>query len=1150
MTNGRGAMAKNRVLSPLPALADEQATASQPNSQIRLSASAGTGKTQVLSARVLRLLLNGNRPESILCLTFTKAGAAEMADRIHERLGAWVTMKGGDLAKDLKSLGESHGPEALSEARALFAKVLDARGSGLRIQTIHGFCQTLLGSFPAEAGLPPGFRPIEGREEELLFSKALADMVENAERDGRMGEIDRLKSTAKRLSEDATRSFLRNCARHPDEMEAIGPGVEAKVRAWLGLYEADVEAIVEAGCADGGFDVAGLARIKALNIEWGTKRAQEKIDAINGWTKLPVKDRVRSLDLIHSVWATTAGEPKTTGKGWAPQTEDYPPLVAAQFAHFSGLIALRQLADTAQAIADALRVGKAYAEAYALAKRAAGVVDFNDLIRSTVVLLKKPGIGDWVKFKLDQSIDHVLVDEAQDTNADQWDIVKALSGDFFAGAGAKGEGVRTIFAVGDFKQAIFGFQGTDPREFERATTHFADAAQAVGQEFHKLSLGLSYRSTQPILSVTDQILTMLGHDAFGLPSEPSPHRSSIIGSGTVTLLPPVMSVPDADEEKPGDDSEDEEAALAPADLVWAGQLAQMIKSWIDGGLRLNNQDRVVEPGDIMVLVRNRGALARLIVSRLYQEDVAVAGIDRLQLGAPIVVQDLLACIRFVLQPEDDLSLACVLVSPLIGWSQAQLYDRAKQRGKKSLWQHLGEHKPAMLLEILNRTDKNTPYQFLESILSDPVFEGRKKLIGRLGDEARDPINELLNAALAFEEQSSPSLQLFLDWFDRGDVEIKRDPSKPDNAVRVMTVHGAKGLQAPVVVLADATSDPEFRTSRELQWKIDDDLTIPLFRPTKIERVGSLTSSAEDQDRRDLEEHWRLLYVAMTRAEEHLFIGGALRPKQIPNGMGPKCWHVQIDAALQNMDTQLEDGARVLRHVEAVKSSKKRGNALEKWSGALPDWATKAAAEESKPPRPLAPSAIEVADAETHPPPSDEMRAAARRGVNLHSLFERLPLVMPDERRHAADRWLENAAGVADPHDRAELIDAAMSVIERPDFAHIFAPDALAEAPLAGVVNGRVIAGAVDRLLVTETEVLVVDFKTGRRVPKSADGVSRHHKAQMGAYAAVLAGMFPGRTIRAALLYTNEAKLIELPWSMLEAHKPNFTETNEQLAIGG
>src|SRR3954470_567254 len=203
----------------LPRLTGNQALASAPDAHVWLSASAGTGKTQVLTARVFRLLLRGVDPGAILCLTFTKAGAAEMAGRISNRLAAWVRMDERDLKKDLFALGEDHlDPRRIAYARTLFAKVLDAPGGGLRIQTIHSFCQGLLAAFPVEAGLMPGFRPLEAREESVLAREALAEMLVEADRRGRTKPIETVGRLSVRLGEGEAENFLRACARAPAAM--------------------------------------------------------------------------------------------------------------------------------------------------------------------------------------------------------------------------------------------------------------------------------------------------------------------------------------------------------------------------------------------------------------------------------------------------------------------------------------------------------------------------------------------------------------------------------------------------------------------------------------------------------------------------------------------------------------------------------------------------------------------------------------------------------------------------------------------------------------------------------------------------------------------------------------------------------------------
>jgi ATP-dependent helicase/nuclease subunit A len=1136
-------MAK-REHSPFPLLKDEQADASHPQAKVWLSASAGTGKTQVLTARVLRLLLRGAAPESILCLTFTKAGAAEMAERIHDRLGQWVRLSGPELFRDLSNLGEAADEAALAYARTLFARVLDARGGGLRIQTIHSFCQSLLGSFPAEAGLIPGFRPIEGREETLLRQSTLAHLVSNAERNGQLGLIERLQALAARLGEDGARAFLGRCAAAPDAMEDLGLGIDARVRRWLGLGDIDPRAMLRDACEEGGYDRVGLETIRAHNLAWNTKTGIGNAEAITDWLMMRPEGRHTHIGDLVDIWTKKDGEPRVIQSGLA-KFPDYAGLIDRQWALFNRLLQLCQLEETAAALSSALTLGQVYARAYADAKRAAGAVDFNDMIRTTVTLLREPGIGDWISYKLDQATDHVLIDEAQDTNADQWEIVRALAGEFFAGEGAKGKTNRTLFVVGDYKQAIFGFQGTDPQEFNQAREYFSAAAAQSKQKLLDLSLARSFRSGPPVLELVDATLDTLGHEALGLPRPDPAHISARGGSGSVTLLPPVAGAfADADDE------DAEEEWLTDATLAFASDLAVRVKHWTTGGLTLRNQgDRPARPEDVLILLRSRGDMARLIVSRLYEAGVPVAGVDRLRLNAPIAVMDLLACIRFALQPLDDLNLATLMVSPLVGWSQDELYEHAKGR-KGALWPHLRKILHEEMLSVpytlLNMADLTTPHRFLETILSGPI-RGRAKLIARLGEEARDPIEELLNAALTFERDAPPSLQLFLDWFDRGDVEIKRDPSKPESAVRVMTVHGAKGLQAPIVVLADATRDPDFKNPRDLNWIAEEGLSLPVFRPRKAELVGSLKDSAEASDAREREEHWRLLYVALTRAEEHLFIGGALGPRQVKNGMGEDCWHMRVGAALRSLGA-VSDESGTLVHAREDKplAAPKHAQEADALPTTLPHWLSTPAPEEARPPRPLAPSKLEADDTEASPPPDPAMRAAARRGIRLHALFERLPGVAPERRTEAAAHWLEHSEGVTDPAERVTLVADALAVIGHPDFAAIFSPDALAEAPLAGIVGERVISGTVDRLLVSDHDILIVDFKTGRRVPSGQAAVPEHHKAQMAAYAAVLAGIFPNHDVRAALLYTSGPRLIALDADTLKAHKPGYRDQQDKL----
>ena len=959
-------------LRPLPPLRGAQQAASDPAAHVWLSASAGTGKTQVLAARVFRLLLRGVDPAAILALTFTKAGAAEMAQRINARLAAWVRMPDRDLFDDLQALGEKGGPDQRAEARTLFAKVLDAPGGGLRIQTIHGFCQSLLAAFPVEAGLTPGFRPLEPREEAVLAHETLAAMLADAEAEGRDRPIETIGALSLRLGEGGAENFLHACARSLSALEELPSGIQPWLRRTLDLPQGDVAEAMAAGCD--AIDHDAIRRIGEANRAWATATGLGHAATIDGWLAATPEARALSLADLKSIVFTAKDEPRKASKKLVDADADYEAMATEIGETCAALLSLELRVAYADLLSAGLDVGRDYARAYAAAKRRLGAVDFDDLIATAVALLNQPGIGEWVRYKLDQATEHVLIDEAQDTNTAQWLIVRAIADEFFVGRGIHAPATRTLFTVGDYKQAIFGFQGTSPLHFEAAERHFAARAAEIdppedwpeherGLPFERLSLTHSFRSTRPILEFVDAAVAATGEPGLGMIGEIEMHASEVPGPGVVELWPVVVA---------GGDAEDEEGWIDDAVREQASRIARQVKAWLDDGMVLGSKGRALRPEDIMILVKRRGDLASLLVARLYAEGVPVAGVDRLRLNAPLGVQDLLAAIRFVLQPDDDLSLAALLVSPLIGWTQDELMHAAP-RPHGSLWRHLGrtqqDDRLAPLRAMLARADFTTPYQFLEEILTGGL-DGRRKLIRRLGEEVRDPIEELLNAALAFETTATPSLQRFLDWFDRGDVEIVRDAAAPLDAVRVMTAHGAKGLQAPIVILADATADPDAAPRSLIRWSPEIGAApIPIFRPRSAERGGPLDDAIAAIETSEKEEHWRLFYVAATRAEERLVIAGALGVRA--QGEPPEAsWYAATARAFAALGVSESEGVRRFAgnapH-EPVAADRTAPRATIGIAAPLPDWARRPAPVEARPSRPLSPSSLGE-DMASDPPP--------------------------------------------------------------------------------------------------------------------------------------------------------------------------------------
>jgi ATP-dependent helicase/nuclease subunit A len=1160
-------------------LQDNQLLAADPEDNVWLSASAGTGKTQVLSARVLRLLLREDvSPSQILCLTFTKAGAAEMANRINAVLARWVRLPATVLARELGYLGADINPATQQRARTLFASVLDCPGGGLRIDTIHAFAQFLIGNFPEEANLAPGTRVMDDRSRELLAREVLTDLFEEAERNHDVRILDGLETFTTRKDPAALHKWLMRAADAHEMWE--GPTgwqspMAARVRQTLGIPSDAGEEWPNAILHPDLFpDDILMSLLPALDGWKGAKTGKETAAFIRHWINLGLADRIAAVSQFYDTVLKKDGTPrKMDGAAKLdPLFLDHQGNIAEALAEYE---TRRSLLATAEIVTSALEIGRAFAVRWEERKAREGLLDFGDLIRKAADLLGEADAADWIRYKLDRHFDHILIDEAQDTNHSQWDIVEALIDDFFAGEGARGDKLRTIFTVGDYKQAIFGFQGTSPENFARAKQRiFAriDAARTGIRQsrtnrrepgWQDLDLGTSYRTAQIVLGFVNRVIGVLGFPAFGLDKAPTEHKGAE-RPGLVTLWPPVA--PDTAE---GEDEEDEETEardwLPRHDTLLAERIAEQVRRWVKGPepfVLAKGTRRHAGPGDIMVLVRQRRELAAQIVAKLHARGVPVAGVDRLRLGAPLAVKDVLAALRFAAQPQDDLALANLLASPLIGWSQDDILAYVPRPPRVRLWDHVKrEDAPAFvaataerLRDLLRRADYQTPQALIAWLLTGP-WQGRARLVERLGGEANDPLDELLNAAFAYEAEHWPSLAGFIAWFDAGTGDLKRDSDSAAGQVRVMTVHGSKGLQAPIVILADATGAPGEAGDLEIEddplgHKPDRKRLVPLPPLGKDERKGPIAEAEAAKAAAVMQEHWRLLYVAMTRAEEALFIGGSLGKREAKAGVPHEdSWYARLaplfeDAPVDDpiWHSRREWGERAEPLVPDDAASSQAAAIT------LPRWATTPVGEEPRPPRPLAPSSAGEDRGAEPPLPPDAARQAARRGSLIHALLERLPDVAPAHRHEAARRWLARQAGDLPEAVREEMLVAALAVLDHPEFAALFSPAALAEVPLAATVDGVVVAGTADRLLIEEARITVVDFKTTRRPPASADAIPLATLRQMAAYVAALEAIYPQRTVRAGVLYTHAPALFDLPPETLALHKNALQVPQQSLPL--
>ncbi len=1132
----------------------EQNRASEPHASVWVAASAGTGKTFVLTNRVLRILLAEGQPEKILCLTFTKAAAAEMANRINEKLGEWVTCDQQFLCEQIMGLtGAFPGIEQQDHARKLFARVLEVPG-GLKVQTIHSFCQSLLGRFPLEAGIAPHFQVMDERTALEHLSRARDAVLTEAKSEINPHLAQSLTHISRKVTENTFADLIGALINQRSGLERmmgrfrlLDQAILA-MRKMLGFKASDTrENIIAAACREDAIDGDGL-RLAAEILSTGSAANQKTAAGMQDWLAHPAM-RPKQLGDYMAVFLTKGGDirkilmPKKLAES-NPSAFEAMTREAERLQQLAEKLKLMTLLENSAAL---LTIGSAMLEAFKDSKKRHAVMDYDDLILKVSGLIGSSAIADWILFKLDGGVDHILIDEAQDTNPEQWQVIKALANEFFVGESRSAQ-VRTIFAVGDVKQSIYSFQRADPREFVENRRSFQKKSADVDHVFHNVNLSLSFRSTAAVLNLVDRVFeSPESRHALSFSQEEIIHEPSRVDhGGLVELWPtePAAIVPETEDWQP---PVIQQPSKSP-EMKLAIRIADKIAAWLDSGEELIARARPITPGDIMILVRRRTAFDNYMIRALKARNIPVAGQDKMLLSEQIAVMDLMAVGNFVLLPSDDLTLAVVLKSPFIGFDEQDIFDLAYDR-RGSLWSALLARKSErdifqracdLLTALTNHADKVPPFEFYSHLLTR--LKGRENLLGRLGEEANDPIDEFLQLAADYEVNNVSSLQGFLSWIDRGNVEIKRDMDQGKSQVRIMTVHGAKGLQAPIVILPDSCQIP--KRGSPLLWAGPKNEEL-LFWPQKSDfELGPCKAAREDINLKQDQEYLRLLYVALTRAEDRLYITGWEGKK----ARNPQSWYDIISRALEVMAatgeyniTQGEADDFLMRltcpqkvPVEKDISDKKqtRRNAL------LPAWARVLPRAEPSPALPLSPSR----PAEEEPAVISPLLAARRQGRDhqrfhrgrlIHRLLEILPDVSSIDRAQAAQDFLSQPAYDLPPADIKQTVTQILGILNAPEFAALFSKSSRAEVPIVGLVGRVPVSGIVDRLVVLDHEVWIVDYKTNRPPPKDAGHVPRLYLRQMAAYRAILSDIYPDKSIKCLLLWTDIAHLMELPAGALD-----------------
>ena len=1121
----------------------KQSEASDPEVSAWVAANAGSGKTHVLAQRVINLLLKGVEPEKILCLTFTKAAAANMAKRVFDTLGHWTTLDDEELDAAIDGQWSRATGARRARARQLFARALETPG-GLKVQTIHAFCTQLLHQFPFEANVAARFSVLDDAEQSQLLERLTLNVL----LDGAASPDSRLAHALNSAMTAAADQTFRDVVR-----EAIGKR-DAIIR-WVenaGSVDAAVANLSSAlgtAASDtiGGIETEFFASSVIAPSEWaalasvlgeGSKNDREQADRFAGLAALAGSERVETyLDIF------CTGTGRTPRKSIVSGAIDDAILVErlrAEQQRVWVLLERRRAVACRDRSAALLTVAYEVLTRYAKEKERRGLLDYDDLIDKTLALLANVEAA-WVHYKLDLGIDHILVDEAQDTSHKQWNIVRRLTAEFTAGAGARGI-TRTVFAVGDEKQSIYSFQDAAPREFAAMLRHFRSAHEKSGQRFVVSKFEHSFRSGEAILGAVDQVFK----------------RKDIALSVTSDLdgFPPHIALPDAPPSvveiwapvKP-DERKEMEGWDAPFDTVTETSPRVKLARRIARTVRKMADDRTAKYGDVLILVRQRGALFEAIIRALKHHEVAVAGADRLMLAEHIAVMDLMTLADALLLPEDDLALATVLRSPLFGLSDDDLFEIAWNRGRSSLRAALARKAPerqifadaaARLDQLGQSARRETPFAFYALLLGEGG--ARRRFLARLGMEANDAIDEFLNVAFDYEQRETPSLQGFLAWLRDARAEVKRDMEIRRNEVRVMTVHGAKGLEAPVVILADTMTPPTGpRPPRLLQ--LADGETIWVGR--KADDAPSAAAARAAASMEAEHEYRRLLYVAMTRAADRLIVCGADGIRGRPKG----CWYELIRDALDPLlVTQGEDEEKILLYRgPRANNGKERAPPMVPSVTAsrreLPAWLRQAAPHEATNTVWLSPSSAfdeELGREFAHAAGSAaDRRKALARGSIVHRLMQFLPEIPQPGRKDAVARYLKKAAADFLPAEQADIARQVLTILNDLIFAEVFAAGSRAEVPIVGRLTDAAgasigVSGQVDRLAVTRKSVLIADYKTDRAAPASLDEVPKAYIGQLALYRAVLKRIYPEKTIRAALVFTEGPNVIDVPGAAMKS----------------
>ncbi len=1010
----------------------EQIRASNPTSNVWVTANAGSGKTKVLTDRILRLCLAGTDIQKILCITFTKTGAAEMQEKLLKTAQKWSESSDAELEIVLDELtGSKPSQQTVLKAKQIFDELLENQAK-MNILTIHSFCQSILKRFPMEADIQPFFSVIDELASIKLKKEAWQNVLnkDDSELQEALSEIITYYNSDSELDK-----LIKEILQLSDISESFD--IESSNNEAFKLVEegfCDYEGLMSlANILSNGEAIKNFINDEELADEYLKIFLTEKYEFR--------KKVLNKKELDNNPWA-----------------ED---VIISEQMRLLKILENERRGKTLKLREAIFTLSEFINGEYSFLKQKAAFLDYNDLIEKTSYLFNKPDIKPWIMYKLDYTIEHVMVDEAQDTSLNQWQIIRALIDDFFTGD-TNNEIERTLFVVGDEKQSIFSFQGADPLLFADTNIYFENQISNAGRVIEKVPMQMNFRSSQAVLDFVDKIFEdEERRGAVSKLADGIAHKAFNDIEGKVELLPFISykaerdntpwKLPITNEDR--DSSYKEQLAL---------QVSNKIKILLsEGG----------EPSEIMILLRRRdGKFIKELTANLEDAGIPVSGNDRLSIFDNIAVKDLLCLLKVISCKADKLEVATLLKSPIFNYSEHKVRDVILSG------ENIYEAIENELEPFVTKALELNVYEFLNFVLYEN--EQLKNFISRLGEEVIEPINEFLNFCENYASSEINSIDQFLNFISQAKIDIKKEVKSDVNQVQIMTVHASKGLESKVVIIPDIVVSGSSYKDKLIQGEQGN------FYPV-ISLFGKCASYIEElkdaYKQRDADEDMRLLYVALTRAKQQLIVCGAT----YYNNMKEGGWYnvcaltqePENDDLLDEISYTYEEKDNIISLPEHLKQR----------VSFIADKVSRASS--------------------TNFNYSKEASEASSYGTNLHKILEFMPM---DKEQ------VELLLGV---NYSQEIYDKALAVYN--EHKNIFDAQSYAELEVSGVIEGKQINAIIDRLVIRGNEVWIIDYKSNKNVP---DGVPEAYIKQLNTYESLLKGLYEGKDIKKFILWTSNLQL--------------------------